>query len=110
MEGYSLRLKKMVDIAVVQTIQLPDGSFVHRGLFRHEDGVAEVIQRKIYDHDIIVTKEGRYFPRDVFVGNKTPQNIQQLSAGQTVIKNLVVEEKITEEKVVTLDQLKRGKL
>jgi len=83
--GYCVALKRMVEMAEVETIQLPDLSFVHRGKFTDDKGKVHVIHRKVYPQEIIIDHTGHHFPNEVHVGQKTPEKIFQEPVGQLII-------------------------
>ena len=84
MQGFCQELKMMVGMENVQTVQLPDLSFVHRGVFKAKGRTYQIF-KKVGEADTIVTSEGHHVPREIFVGKKTPTKLFKIEAGQVLI-------------------------
>lgn len=75
----------MVEMSNVETIKMPNQSFVHRGICTTPK-CGGIIFVKIYDQDVIIVYDGLKYPKEVFVGEKTPKRLVIDEAGQTIIK------------------------
>lgn len=85
MKGYCSALRKMVEMSDVQTVQMPDLSFIHKGKFVDEKGKVHTIMRMVFAHETIVTEAGYHCPQKVFIGDKTPKKIASDPIGQKLV-------------------------
>lgn len=84
MMGYSVKHKRMVKMTDIQTIKMPDLSFLHRGKFTDKKGT-HIICRRVYPTETIITDSGHHYPREVFVGPATPPKIYRDPVGQKIV-------------------------
>jgi hypothetical protein len=85
MKGYCAELKQMVEMSDVQTIQLPNLDYIHKGKYIDPAGKVHTITRAVMDNEIIRTGSGNHYPKEVFIGNSTPKKIINNPAGQRLI-------------------------
>ena len=85
MEGYCQNCFEIVEMINVETVKMPNQSFVHRG-FCSKPKCDGAIFVKIYDHEIILADTGLKYPKDIFVGSRTPKRLLIDEVGQTIIK------------------------
>lgn len=105
MQGFCQELKRMVEMQDVQTVQLPDGSFIHRGRFKQK-GKSFLIFKRVNEAEILVTSEGHYIPKEIIVGRSTPTRLFKIDAGQQFIKDgKRLEKRPVSGKVVILEKL-----
>lgn len=109
MNGYCQNCFMIVEMVNVETVKLPNQSFIHRGYCTTPkcDGIIFV---KIYDHEVIIVDNGLKYPKEVFVGEKTPKRLVIDEAGQTIFKkDEVIQTTPKEGKVVTVFDIKNEK-
>lgn len=85
MEGYCQNCFEIVEMINVETVKMPNLSFIHRG-FCSKPKCDGVIFVKIYDQDVILADTGLKYPKEIFVGEKTPKRLLVDEVGQTIIK------------------------
>ena len=85
MEGYCQNCFKIVEMKDVETVKIPNQAFIHRG-FCSQPKCDGVIFVKIYDQDVILADSGLKYPKEVFVGLRTPKRLLIDEVGQTIIK------------------------
>lgn len=85
MIGYCQDLGINVEMENVQTIQMPDLSFVQEGTFTKRGKVYKVF-RVVNSDEILVTTSGKFFPKEVYVGPRTPKNLLKEKRGQDLIE------------------------
>ncbi len=84
MEGYCQNCFEIVEMINVETVKMPNQSFIHRG-FCSKPKCDGVIFVKIYDQDVILADTGLKYPKEVFVGVTTPKRLLIDEVGQTII-------------------------
>lgn len=72
-----------VEMNNVETVKMPNQGFIQRGICNQCDGLIFV---KVYDQDLIITDGGHKYPKEIFVGSKTPKRLLIDKVGQTIIK------------------------
>lgn len=110
---YCMNCKDIKETVNLQTMQLPNLSFVHKGSC---SVCGEVVQKKVADRDIVVDS-GRHYPKRVFSGDRTPKKIIRSDIGQEIIRRIdgVLKKEISPEnirikKLSDLVKLKGGRL
>lgn len=108
MIGYCQNCKKNVEMEGVETMQLPDLSFIQSG-YHIAGRVKHTIWKKVQDTELIVLDGGRRIPDVVFASRKTPKNIYSISVGQKVVsrEKYIKDIKPKKDKKRTLDDVKR---
>lgn len=85
MKGFCVQLKRMVEMSEIETIRMPDLSFIHRGKFTDKSGVTHTVIRRVYPHETIMTDSGHHYPREVHIGASTPAKIYRDPVGQKIV-------------------------
>ena len=109
MNGYCQNCSMIVEMNSVETIKLQNQSFIHRGYCSIPkcDGVIFV---KIYDQEVIIVDSGLKYPKEVFVGEKTPKRLVIDEVGQTIItKDEVIKTTPKDGKITTVFDIKNEK-
>lgn len=107
MNGYCQNCFMIVEMSNVETVKMPNQSFIQRGYCTTPkcDGVIFV---KIYDHELIIVDSGLKYPKEVFVGEKTPKRLVIDEVGQTIfIKDEVIKTIPKDGKITTVFDIKK---
>src|SRR3989338_389747 len=106
MQGYCQSCGQIVDMENVQTVRLPNLSFIQKGVCSRKDCLG-VIFKLIEDHEIIINAAGHKFPREVYVGPETPRKLFEKDNGQTIFKaNEIVRTKLNNDQIKTVKEVK----
>lgn len=105
MQGYCQSCGQMVDMENVQTVRLPNLSFIQKGICIRKDCLG-VIFKRIEDHEIIINAAGHKFPKEVYVGPETPKKLFE-DNGQTIFKaNEIIRTKLKNDQIKTVKDIK----
>lgn len=83
MIGYCQDCSKNREMKEVETVQLRNSSYVHKGACVKCEGL---MYKSLRDTDLIVTKSRRFYPKEIYVGKNTPKRILKVDVGQTIIE------------------------
>jgi len=84
MKGYCIKLGIMVEMKNIETIQMPDLSYIHKGTHTNKRKTY-VIYKKLTERDLIINKRGHKFPKEVYVSKRTPARLTKDFNGQVII-------------------------
>lgn len=84
--GYCQNCKKIVPMRDVETVQLPNKRFIHRGKCTLPR-CNQIIWKSIRPEHIIINRSGHKTPDRVYVGLRTPDRLKEDPNGQTLIKD-----------------------
>lgn len=83
MRGFCQKCTVTKEISGIETIRLPNLSYINKGTCPDCGGPIYV---KLYDKDILISRSGFKAPKEIYVSENTPARIQKIQIGQTLIQ------------------------